>query len=259
MRPVLVCPKGGATVGGRYFRERGCDPSNWRTPAAGPTTAWAVSFLYAGSSALLLLVANLFPAYWYLSFVALAPFLYKSSRSDQVEGLRLGFFLGITFLTVSGIDAIAVSPVAAALKIVLGTGLFSLFGWTVGWARQRFGFNPFVVALLWVAFESGLVRLGFDNGLFAEASLSASFFHSIATLFGFLIVALIIVLVNSLLIVALEVAVSFARARGHVTTEGKSNWDLIPSPGLVAQRLWLVAEGRGPPTPKPGIGPPRAV
>jgi apolipoprotein N-acyltransferase len=252
VKSTLVSPKGGAAVGGRYFRECGCDPSNWRTPAVGPTTAWAVSFLYAGSSALLLLIANLFPSYWYLSFVALAPFLYKSSRSDQVEGLRLGFFFGVTFLTVSGIDAITVSPIAAALKILLGTGLFSLFGWTVGWARRNFGFNPFVVGLLWVAFESGLVRLGFDNGLFAEASLSASFLHSIATLFGFLIVALIIVLVNSLLIVALEVAVSFARARGHAVTEGKRKWDLFPSPGLVAQRLWLVAEGRGPPTSKQG-------
>lgn len=250
VRPVLVCPKGGAARrwrGGQHLRKCGGSLSYWQAPAVGTASANAVSFLYAGSSALLLLVANLFPAYWYLSFVALAPFLYKSSRSDQAEGLRLGFFLGLTFLTVSVIDAIPVAPLAALLKILLGTGLFTLFGWTVGFARRRFGFNPFIVALLWVAFEWGLVRLGFSNGLFSEAKFTPSFLHSIATVFGFLIVALIVVLVNSLLVAALEVAVSFARARGQVSTEGKNNWDLILSPGLVVQRLLLVAEGRGPP------------
>src|SRR3990172_6008681 len=246
VRPVLVCQKGGAAVGGQNHRKRGGSVSYWHAPAI-CTAAGAVSFLYAGSSALLLLVANLFPVYWYLSFVALAPFLYKSSRSDQTEGLRLGFFLGLSFLTVSVVDTIPVAPFAALLKILLGTALFALFGWTVGFARRRFGFNPFIVALVWVAFEWGLVRLGFSNGLFSEAGFTPSLLHSIATLFGFLIVALIVVLVNSLLVAAWEVAVSFARARGQVSTEGKNNWDLILSPGLVAQRLLLVAEGRGPP------------
>ncbi|MBI5867161.1 MAG: hypothetical protein HZB43_02530 [candidate division Zixibacteria bacterium] len=213
-----------------------------------PVPDCASCFLYAGASALLLLLAHASNC-WYLSFVALIPFLYKSNRSNEAIGLKLGFFMGLSFLTVSGIDTLVTTPWIALLRISIGTALFSLFGWTLARVRHHWGFQPVLAALLWVALEAGLMQTGFDNGLFAETELSLSvpMWHSIATLFGCLIVALIIVLINSLLLAALETAVAIVRARGHLTTEGKSNWDLILSPGLVTQSLRLVSEERGPP------------
>ena len=55
-----------------------------------PLAAWAESFMFAGTSALLLLVANLFPHYWYVSFFALTPFLYRIIKASPGESLRLG-------------------------------------------------------------------------------------------------------------------------------------------------------------------------
>ena len=46
-----------------------------------PSAAWPESFSFAGSSALLLLIANSFVDCWYLSFFALTPFLYRIIRS----------------------------------------------------------------------------------------------------------------------------------------------------------------------------------
>ncbi len=245
----MGCHKGGAAIGRRRSRVFG--NGRVRVPSSPPTPVpeCASCFLYAGASALFLLLAHVSNC-WYLSFVALIPFLYKSNRSSEAAGMRLGFFLGISFLTVAGIDTLVVTPWMALLRISLGTALFSLFGWTLARVRRRWGFQPILVALLWVALEAGLMHAGIGDGLFSETELSLSvpMWHSIATLFGCLIVALIIVLINSLLLAALETAVAIVRARGHIATEGKSNWDLILSPGLVTQSLRLAAEGRGPPT-----------
>jgi hypothetical protein len=58
-----------------------------------PVGGLAGNFLFAGSSACLLVVANLFPHYWYLSFFALTPFLWRIIRLDALGALQLGLFL----------------------------------------------------------------------------------------------------------------------------------------------------------------------
>ncbi len=45
-------------------------------------TSWAADFLVAGISALLLLCPNLFPHYWFLSFLALIPLLNRIIKAQ---------------------------------------------------------------------------------------------------------------------------------------------------------------------------------
>jgi len=212
-------------------------------------SVWAESFLFAGTSALLLLVAGLFPAYWYLSFIALAPFLFRMIRADVMEALRLGFFLGLAYFSVLLVDALLPAPFAALPKILGGTLLFSLFGMSVGLARRKWGFNPFIVALLWVVFELGLIKLGLVHGFFESASLSSPFLHGLAALFGFLIISVVIVLAASILALALETAIKLVGARRRIVTAGRSTWVSDPTSYIYRQKFYLVPDGRGPPAP----------
>ncbi|MBI5866951.1 MAG: hypothetical protein HZB43_01445 [candidate division Zixibacteria bacterium] len=244
--PMLVCLKEGAAVL-RQVARGGEGMVHWRESVARSASVHASSFLYAGASAFLFLVANRFPVYWCLPFLSLTPILYRASVSDEAEGFWLGVFFGLPFLTISVIDTIPASPIAAPLRILLGIGVFALFGWTVGFARTRLGFNPFLIALFWAAFVFGLVHSGVGIGFLSRSGFTLSFLHSIAILLDLLLVALIIILVNSILVAVLEVAVSIARTRGDTSTDGKRNWDPILSPGFLAERLAHVSEGRGPP------------
>ncbi len=180
---------------------------------------WAESFIFAGSSALLLLLSNLFPQYWYFPFFALVPFLFRIINATPTESLRLGILLGISFFTVSVTDSLPVSPIPSILKFLLGTGLFTLFGCTVGWARKHWGFYPSIVAVLWVGLEVGLMKLGFSGGLFERIETSNPFFHGLITLLGFLAVSAIIVLLNSLLVLAIIKTLELAKSRGNINQE----------------------------------------
>jgi apolipoprotein N-acyltransferase len=208
---------------------------------------WAESFIFAGSSALLLLIVNLFPEYWYVSFFALTPFLFRIIKATPSESLRLGFLFGLSFFAVSVIDFPVVSPYSSLLKLLCGTGLFALFGWTVGWARQRWGFNPSIVALLWVGLEIGLVKLGFVRGLLGEAEFSHSFLGGLVALFGFLTVSAIVVLFNSLLVLLLLKTLEVTKPRVRTVQEDERVWDLFSTPWFFPKRIYLVPEGRAPP------------
>jgi len=238
----------------------------WRKP---PLVIWAESFIFAGASALLLLIANLFPEYWYFSFFALTPFLYRiikascgeRSRTMPGESFRLGFLFGLSFFGVSLLDSPLGTPLPSLLKLLLGTGLFAIFGWTVGWARKRWGFYPSVVALLWVGLEIGLLKLGFIQGLLGKAEsppLQAGFsthpfFHGLVGLFGFLTVSAIIVLLNSLLALAIVKTLEIIKPRGHTVKQEERTWEVCSVPGLFAQRVYLVPEGRAPPFITTGV------
>ncbi|MFH0930956.1 MAG: hypothetical protein V1890_03345 [Candidatus Zixiibacteriota bacterium] len=207
----------------------------------------AEDFLYSGTSALLLLVANLFPEYWYLSFIALFPFLWKVSKASPREALRLGFLLGLTFFTFSNIDSLLVAPTTTISKIICGTLLFALWGWTVGFAKQFFGFNPIIVSGLWVLFELGLIKLGYTSGLLTHSIPSTPFFLRLATLFGFGVISFMVVLLNSILVKVVEHAVKIFKATGIEFTTKEIFWSFVENHKLFSQRFLLTPHMRGPP------------
>lgn len=216
-------------------------------PVAVPGIEWAEDFLFAGTSALLLLAAGLWPSLWYLSFLALVPFLHRVIRAAPRQALRLGFLLGISYFAVSLAGPFYLAPVATLARLTAATLALAGFGWAVGAARKHWGFNPLIPALLWVAFELILIRAGFAHGLLAELDVGWGFLSKAGVLCGFLAISFLIVLFNAVIVLAIETAVSAAQARGTVYPESKRLWDPYLVPGLVAQRLYLAAESRGPP------------
>ena len=208
---------------------------------------WAGSFIFAGSSAFLLLFPNLFSDYWYFCLFALTPFLYRVVRAEPRESFRLGLLLGLSFFGALAVDSLVASPVVSTLRLLCGTTLFALFGWSVGWARQCWGFNPSLVAMLWVGLEMGLLKLGFARGLLGEAEFSHPFLHSLVGLFGLLAASAIIVLLNSLLVLAIVETIRAARIKSKAPVEDERKWSFFFTRNLVAEKVYLVPEGRAPP------------
>jgi hypothetical protein len=208
---------------------------------------WVDSFLYAGLSSLLLLIANLFEAQWYLSLVALTPFLIRVSRADGEEGARLGFLMGLSYLSVSSLTV--PSPTAAGwwLTLVTGTVLFTLCGWSMGWARTAFGFRPTVIALLWAAFELGYRQISHSAGLLGQPALSDPYLQGLAALFGFVAFSTLIVLVNSLLVLAFRAVASMVYSGRKIRRRhSRPRW-FIPAYTIKRGDVFLIPESRGPP------------
>lgn len=213
--------------------------------------AFAENFLFPGSSALLLLVANLFPHYWYISFFALIPFLYRIIKLGALGSLQLGLVFGFSFFAIYKLSDFFAAPLLTGLTAALGAVLFALFGWAAARAKEKFGFNPLFIALLWVGLELCLLKLGvFSVGAGSPRPFlieTPAYFHGLSVLFGFLAVSFVIVLVNSLLVFAIEKTVSLAKARGPGVWVNESVWDLAPIPGLFAQKVYFTPQTRGPP------------
>lgn len=209
--------------------------------------AWAESFLYAGSSALLLLLAHFFSQYWYLSFFALIPFLFRVMQASPAESLRLGFLLGLSFFGASAANSLIGSGLSALLNLACVTGLFALFGWSTGLARESWGFNPSIVALLWVGLEIGLVKFGFASGVLGEAGFSHPLLHGMVGLFGFVTASAIIVLLNSVILLAVLKGLEAEIVRAEAAEESERVCSPIITRNLFAEKVYVVPEGRAPP------------
>ncbi len=208
---------------------------------------WAESFLFAGCSALLLLVARIFPHYWYFSLFALIPFLYKIIISTPGESLRLGFLLGLSLFGASLGHSLVAAPFTCLPTLIAGTALFSLFGWAAGWARKHWGFSPFVVSVLWVGLEMGLLRFGFVGGMLVESGTASQLLHSLVGLLGFIAASALIVLLNSFLILAVIKTLEMVSRRGKAVEENQSRRGAISAWSPFTEKVYLVPEDRAPP------------
>ncbi len=209
--------------------------------------SWTESYLFAGTSGLMLLIVILFPQYWYLSFVALCPLFYRMLGAAPREAWRLGFLFGLTFLLMSTLGRESFFLLPAVSKVLIGTTLFTVFGWSVGFARQRWGFNPIIIALLWLVVEPWLVKLGFSSGVFSQAHASHPLLNGVGGLFGFLIISLIIILVNSLLAGLIKKAVLLAEDKQKPVAEKELLWVRFAHSVFTTGRAYLVPDARGPP------------
>lgn len=226
---------------------KGNDYSSGSIPLSKLFYGVAEDFLYSGTSALFLLVANLFPGYWYFSFIALFPFLWKVNQASAKEAFRLGFLLGLTFFTFWSLDTYSSFTISTILNILGGTFLFALWGWSVGLIKQYFGFNPVIISGLWVFFELALIRLGYNSGLLTHSTPSTPFFLRLAALFGFGIISFIVVLFNSVLVKAIEYAAKTFKGQTLEFSITELTWDLAKTCHLFSQRFFFVPQLRGPP------------
>ncbi len=210
-------------------------------------TVWVRDFIFSGSSALLLSIAHQFPLYWFLSFFALTPFLYRIIQASPRESFRLGFLFGLSLFGVGAINSLEISTAASLFKLLGGTALFAVFGWMVGKARKRWGFNPSLVALLWAGLELGLVKLGFADGLFGKAGFSHPFLHSLVALFGLLAASSIIVLLNSFLAFAITKVIKAVRNTANSAIKDEKRRHLLSTCSFSTEKVYLLPEDRAPP------------
>jgi hypothetical protein len=212
-------------------------------------TPWAEDFIYAGSSAALLAVVNLYPGYWYFAFLTLIPLMFRLARASVAGAARLGFLFGLAFFGTMGIDALLLSFPSAVVRILLGVAVATALGAATGCIRFRFGLNPVFIAFLWAAAEYILMRLGLVKSLFGEVETSLPTLNALSTLFGLVVVSFLIVLANWILLLAIEKVISisvknikFALARASKSWDFRLQWRM---PG---DQFYRVPDIRGPPT-----------
>lgn len=208
----------------------------------------AEDFLYAGTSALLLLIINLFESYWFICFVALLPLIIRLSRASMLSAVRTGFLFGLSFLLTVSIDSIAAAPLLTAVKVFAGLVLIVALAGATGWIRKRYGFNPVFLAVFWAFLDYGLDGLGITPGILGKVPPSIPIFGAISTLFGFVIVSFIIVLANSLLLMAIDKIASLAGKTEKDFPAEALVWRILLHKCGYSKILNLVPEVRGPPS-----------
>jgi len=224
-------------------RTRDCNGNNWMRQFIGA----AEDFIFAGSSALLLLLIHLSEAYWFLSFIALMPLIIRLSRASVVSSIRTGFLFGIAYLLTLSIDSLFIAPYPVLLKICVSLIFISALTGIVGWVRNRYGFNPLLIATIWAFLELGLIKINIIDGLFGGAQMSIPIFGAVSALFGFVIVSFIIVLANSLLLAAINKIADYIKKEDKKYPEGAyARWIFTYRSGY-SKVLNLVPESRGPP------------
>ena len=227
-----------------HCRTTGLNNTDWISRIAGG----AEDFIYAGISAVLLLLINLSDAYWFLCFVALMPLIIRLSRASVVSSIRTGLLFGISYLLTLSINSLFIDLWPTILGICLGCVLISGLTGIVGWIRQRYGFNPVLTAVILVIIELGLIQIGLVESLLGEVHLSLPIFGAVSTLFGFVIVSFIIVLTNSLLLAAITKIVGYVNKDDRKYPENvNARWFSIDKSGY-SEVLNLVPDSRGPPS-----------
>jgi apolipoprotein N-acyltransferase len=209
---------------------------------------FAEDFLYAGLSALLLLIANLFSGYWLLSIVAFAPFLYRLIRVNPASSFRLGLMLGLAFFGVNFANNLIIFQFSVIGQVLIGSFAFAVFGWVTGTVQRRLGFSPIITALLWVVLELALIGLGFRHYILLDVSSTPQpYLGGIAALFGTVMISFAIVFLNSLFLVAVEGAIALRKS----STPPTDHCDILCSDTSYyfeySQKFHLIPESRGPP------------
>lgn len=164
----------------------------------------AEDFLYSGTSALLLLIANLFPGYWYLSFIALLPLLWQLNRVNLRRSVVLGILLASCYSLVAFISELLFSPWTFFHKLFLLSLTFSVFSIAVNRIKRYVGFNPILIATFWFALEYILTHYPSLGSILILPNSDSGFMIRFSSLFGFLMVSFGIVLINSIILMFIE-------------------------------------------------------
>lgn len=163
-----------------------------------------VHFICAGTSALILSIAHLHPECWFVSLFALVPFLWRLNNASLPGSILLGVMLAACYAFVAFIGEILISPGEFFLKLLFLSLVFSIFGLCVNLAKKYIGFNPIFIAALWLPVEYILAHYIGLRDIFTFALADSGITVRFASLFGCLMVSFAIVLINSLILILIE-------------------------------------------------------
>ncbi len=208
----------------------------------------AESYLCAGSSALLLYVAQRHPEFWYVSLFALVPFLWRAVRVKVGESILLAGLLTLAYCFVTMPPELPViSRAFFAQLISLGTAL-ALFGVLVNRVSKHLGPNAVIIAVLWLPLDYALSQFGHLNSILTPVLPDSGFVVRFGSLFGMLVASSVVVLINVLLLHLLERVIQSLRARPSVKSKSPRKYSPSFNYILPRKRLLLTPHRRGPPS-----------
>lgn len=156
-------------------------------------------FLCAGASALLLALANMYETLWLVSFVALIPFFWWTSRKSSYAGATwAGIVMGLCLGLVTHGDPAFTAPGAVIQRVIVLAAVFGAFGYLVCWTERKMGFSPITIALLWFPLEYVFMCLAGSGAILTLPPEGSILSIDVATIAGFLLASFVIVLVNGL-------------------------------------------------------------
>jgi apolipoprotein N-acyltransferase len=166
-----------------------------------PTVRLLKSFLYAGTSALLIAASHFDKSLWWLSLLGLVPFLRYVSRAHFKDAVFAGVMLAASFFVATVSASYWTAMHAILSNLAIAAAVFAAYALVVNMIYRKCGHDCIVlVALSWLPLEYALRSMGMELDVFELSRASPAIFTLVASLFGVLTVSFIVVVVNSLLL-----------------------------------------------------------
>ena len=173
------------------------------TGRPGSSATRALLILTLAASAYLLALAMGTPRYTWLAWLTLLPLLIAVRGLCPLGATGAGAMWGACVYLFSAAGANdALAP--GALCLALLTGVPALYACLCAWLTGRVGFSPLVLGLGWVGAELALKPLGLSNGLIAGAPGESTIIQWVGGVFGYVLVAFLIVFTCASLLVFLH-------------------------------------------------------
>jgi len=204
-------------------------------------------FIGAGSSALLLSIAHTHHNLWFVSLIALIPYLWMLRRSNLLDSLILGWILAFSFSLVVFIDSLVLSQGIFFCRLFSLLLIFSLFGAAANKIMKYIRFYPVFLAAIWIPLEYFLINYGKIEGILDFPHPGPVWQLRFASLFGWLVVISTIILINILVLLLLEYLGRILRTSARVAV---SNGEpiFILGDGVTLYRICdYLPDLRGPP------------
>jgi hypothetical protein len=158
-----------------------------------------INLSFAGCSAALLALAHHQPELWFISLVALVPFLWRlCSMASQGGAVSIGMMLATLFAFGTHLDDLIIDPRKFLIAILAANVAFAVFAFGVYRAKKSVGLDPLAIALMWFPTEYMLISYTGMGNIFSIPAAGSGIIISFCSLFGFLLGSLVVVLINLL-------------------------------------------------------------
>ena len=207
------------------------------------------SFLYAGTSALLISISHLQPQFWFVSLFALVPFLWRAARFGLFESISSGSLLATSYYFVMAGSETFSAPGYFLVNLLIMNILFVLYGIVVNRIAKHIGPNAIFIAFFWLPLEYGLSHFAYLGNLFTFSETGSALLVRISSFFGLLMVSFLVALINSLIFIISEhfLKVSWSRASHPIRVKKEDNPYLVFKDIVTEKRLHHVLSPRAPP------------
>jgi len=165
-------------------------------------TGFLEDFLWAGSSAFLMSLSHLVSGMWWISLVALVPFLWRVAHATLSSSVKVGALFAVSLAFVAS-PLGHTPPIFVLAHVSVLIILCAAFAVAVNRIARVVGFNAVFMAVLWLPVEYLLDNAGLLGGISTLSHTDSAVLVRISSLLGTLMVSFVFVLVNALLLVVI--------------------------------------------------------